>query len=185
MIDKQTIFEIQRLKNIGISTIETAEKLNLDKKTIARYRKNPVRSHMRKEKLKKLDPYRDHIKELINEFPRIKALVVLRQIKERGFEGEITIVRAYLRELRRTSIYKEPFIRFESDPGEQMQVDWGHFNSLEYEITKRKLYALAVIESHSRMLYVFFTHRSEAGGFASRPYQCICLFWRYTKRTGS
>ena len=158
MINKQQIFEIQRLKNIGISAIETAERLNLDIKTISRYRKNPVRSHMRKEMPKKLDPYRAHIKELFNEFPRIKAPVVLRQIEDKGFDGEITVVRAYLRELRRTSIYKEPFIRFESDPGEQMQVDWGHFNSLEYGTTKRKLYALAVIESHSRMLYVFFTH---------------------------
>jgi len=158
MIDKQKIFEIQRLKNIGISITESAERLNLDKKTIARYRKNPVRSHIRKEQPKKIDPYRNHIKELVDEFPRIKAPVVLRQITDKGFDGEITIVRAYLRELRRLSMYKEPFIRFESEPGEQMQVDWGHFNSLEYDLTRRKLYALAVIESHSRMLYVFFTH---------------------------
>ena len=39
-----------------------------------------------------------------------------------------------------------------------MQVDWGHFNSLSYKGGNRKLYALAVIESHSRMLYVTFTH---------------------------
>ena len=158
MIDKQIIFEIQRLKNIGISKADTAERLNIDRRTVALYRENPVRIHRRKEKPKLLDLYRDDIKELVNEFPRIKAPVVLRQIKAKGFQGEITLVRAYLREIRRLSIYKEPFIRFESDPGEQMQVDWGHFNFLEYGTTKRKLYALAVIESHSRMLYVFFTH---------------------------
>ncbi len=158
MIDKQTIFEIQRLKRIGLSKAETAERLNIDRKTVASYRENPVRIHRLKEKPKLIDPYRDDIKELVNEFPRIKAPVVLRQIKAKGFKGEITIVRTYLRELRRLSIYKEPFIRFESDPGEQMQVDWGHFNVLDYGSTKRKLYALAVIESHSRMLYVFFTH---------------------------
>jgi len=39
-----------------------------------------------------------------------------------------------------------------------MQVDWGHFDALSYGATKRKLYALAVIESYSRMLYVQFTH---------------------------
>ncbi len=158
MINKQIIFEIQRLKNIGISKTETAERLNIDRKTVASYIENPVRIHRRTEKPKLLDPYRDDIKELVNEFPRIKAPVVLRLIKAKGFEGEITLIRAYLRELRRLSIYKEPFIRFESEPGEQMQVDWGHFNSLEYGRTRRKLYALAVIESHSRMLYVFFTH---------------------------
>ncbi len=158
MIDKLTIFEIFRLKNIGLSKNEIAQKLQIHRQTVSQYLNNPVRSHKRKEKPKILDPYRDYIKELLTEFPRIKAPVVLRQIRAKGYSGEISLVRMYLRELRRTSLYKEPFIRFESEPGEQMQIDWGHFSSLEYETTKRKLYALAVIESHSRMLYVYFTH---------------------------
>jgi transposase len=54
--------------------------------------------------------------------------------------------------------YRHAFIRFESPPGKQMQIDWGHFGSLRYEDTMRKLYALAVIECYSRMLYVEFTH---------------------------
>jgi transposase len=51
-----------------------------------------------------------------------------------------------------------PFIRFESAPGQQMQIDWGHFGTLAYGDTLRKLYALAVIEGYSRMIYVEFTH---------------------------
>jgi hypothetical protein len=39
-----------------------------------------------------------------------------------------------------------------------MQIDWGHFGSLPYGSEHRKLYALAVVESYSRMLYVEFTH---------------------------
>ena len=39
-----------------------------------------------------------------------------------------------------------------------MQIDWGHFGSLSYGDIRRKLYALAVIESYSRMSYVEFTH---------------------------
>ena len=31
-----------------------------------------------------------------------------------------------------------------------MQIDWGHFDSLTYGITKRKLYCMAAIECHSR-----------------------------------
>ena len=46
-----------------------------------------------------------------------------------------------------------------------MQVDWGHFESLSYGKTKRKLNALAVVESHSRMLYVAFTHSQKQEAF--------------------
>jgi len=84
--------------------------------------------------------------------------VILQKIKTKGFDGEITIVRSLLRELRGRSGCREPFIRVESEPGQQMQVDWGHFQSLKYGEQPRKLYALAIIESHSRMLYVFFSH---------------------------
>ena len=71
---------------------------------------------------------------------------------------QITIVRDLLRKIRGSQKQRTAYIRFESEPGEQMQIDWGHFGSLIYGHTKRKLYALAVIECYSRMLYVEFTH---------------------------
>ena len=74
----------------------------------------------------------------------------------KGFTGGISILRSYLRTVRKKT--SRAFVRFESDPGEQYQADWGHFGSLDYGNTRRKLYCLAVIESHSRMLYLEFTH---------------------------
>jgi transposase len=53
---------------------------------------------------------------------------------------------------------REAFIRFESPPGKQTQIDWGHFGSLTYGSARRKLYAVSVVECCSRMLYVEFTH---------------------------
>jgi len=159
MINKRTIFEIHRLKDLRFSEREIAKSLNLDRSSVAKYLKNPdiLRKRTPQRPLK-LDPYHDLIKELVNQYPKIKAPVVLRKIEEKGFDGEITIVRDYLRNIRRYASGKKIFIRFESDPGVQMQIDWGHFGSLVYDGCQRKLYALAVIESHSRMLYVAFTH---------------------------
>ena len=159
MKNKRTIFEIHRLKDLGFSNRYIAETLNIDRATVSKYIANPEKVFVRNvQRPSKLDPYRDLIKELLDQHPKIKAPVVLRQIEDKGFEGEITIVRDYLRNLRRYRSGKQAFIRFESDPGVQMQIDWGHFGSLVYEGSRRKLYALAVIESHSRMLYVAFTH---------------------------
>lgn len=77
------------------------------------------------------------------------------------------IIRDYLQRIRPKN--KQAFIRFESAPGKQMQIDWGHFGSLVYGGAKRKLYALAVIEGYSRMLYVEFTHSQNQ----SALHQCM------------
>lgn len=159
MINKRTVFEMYRLKDFGFSRREIARQLNIDRATVAKYLDNPDPAPgKRAKRISKLEPYRDELADMLKQFPAIKAPVVMQRIKEKGFDGEITIVRNLLRQLRGQINYREPFIRFESDPGVQMQIDWGHFNSLSYKGGNRKLYALAVIESHSRMLYVTFTH---------------------------
>ncbi len=158
MIDKRTVFEIHRLKDMGFSARQIARSLNLDRDTVKKYVHDPdTKSNPRSERPSKLDPFRELIKDMIAQYPKVKAPVVLRQIQDKGFNGEITIIRDYLRHLKEGS-FQEPFIRFESLPGKQMQIDWGHFGSIAYGNTLRKLYALAVIEAHSRMLYVIFTH---------------------------
>ena len=159
MIDKRAIFEIHRLKDIGLSIREIAGHLRMDRGTVAKYLKDPYASPAKRtRKSSKLDPYSDLVSDMIKQYPAIKAPVVMQRIREKGFDGEISIVRALLRQLRGQSCHREPFIRVESEAGQQMQVDWGHFQSLKYGDVSRKLYALAVVESHSRMLYVFFSH---------------------------
>ncbi len=150
---------MHRLKGMGFSNRMIAGTLGLDRATVSKYIKEPdILPQNNVQRSSKLDPYRLIIKEMVEQYPKIKAPVVLRHIKERGFEGEVTIVRDYLRTLKRDATTRQAFIRFESDAGQQMQIDWGHFGSLIYGGTSRKLYALAVIESHSRMLHVSFTH---------------------------
>ena len=56
-----------------------------------------------------------------------------------------------------------------------MQVDWGHFGSLPYGDTRRKLYALVVIESFSRMLFVRFTHSQNQATL----HQCLLAAFRF------
>ena len=50
--------------------------------------------------------------------------------------------------------YQKPqraFVRMEPKPGERFEVDWGHFESLDYQGDQRKLYAFALVDGHSRM----------------------------------
>jgi len=174
MIDKRTVFEIHRLNNMQFSIRQIAGQLGLDRGTVRKYLEQPdITCQKRPDRVSKLDPYRDLIRQMINDYPQIKAPVVLQHIRVNGFAGEITIVRDYLRQIRQDK--KQAFIRFESRPGEQFQIDWGHFGSLAYDKSSRKLYALAVIESHSRMLFVVFTHSQNQATL----HQCLAAAFLY------
>jgi len=158
MIDRQTVFEIHRLHHLGWTERKIARELKLSRPTVKKYIENPNPQKPKIIRASKLDPYRDRIKSLLEQDPDVNAAVVLQRIAQDGFDGKITILRDYLRTLRGQQTLRTPFIRFESKPGQQMQIDWGHFGSLRYGDTSRKLYALAVIECYSRMAYVEFTH---------------------------
>jgi transposase len=158
MIDKRTIFEVHRLKHLGWSERKIARHLRIDRGSVKKYVTHPEAVQKRPNRTSKLYQYRDRIKALLDEDPTVSAPVVMQYLKEDGFDGKITIVRDYLRKLRGKRKQRIAYTRFESAPGEQMQIDWGHFGSLPYGDTRRKLYALVVIEAFSRMLYVRFTH---------------------------
>lgn len=176
MIDKRTIFEIHRLNNMQFTIRSIARQLGLDRGTVKKYLHQPdqVRQEL-PERPSKLDAFRGEIREMVNTYPRVKAPVIMQHIQKKGFTGEITIVRDYLRDLRQDLGHQQAFIRFESRPGEQFQMDWGHFGSLIYGKTSRKLYALAVIEAHSRMLYVVFTHSQDQATL----HQCLVHAFQY------
>ena len=159
MIDKRTIFEIHRLNDLGWSARKIARDLRLARTTVKKYLEEPAQSVVRRaHRGSKLDPYRELIDQFLEQDPEVKAPVVVQRLQSKGFDGKISIVRDYIQEKRGRIKHRAPFIRFESPPGKQVQIDWGHFGTLSYDDTKRKLYALAVTESHSRMLYVEFTH---------------------------
>lgn len=158
MIDQRTIFEIHRLANEGLSARGIARGLTLNRKTVVRYLTDPNPTRPVVKRASKLDAFKQEIERMLQIDPKASAVVIGQRIASLGFDGEITIVRDYLRKIRGRSKKRQPFIRFESAPGQQCQIDWGHFGSLTYGHTRRKLYCMAVVECHSRLLYLEFTH---------------------------
>lgn len=165
-IDKRTVFEIHRLKNLGWSHRKISKTLGISRDSVARYALNPERTAAKRSaRGGKLDGFRELIAELLDQDPDISATVVCQHLVERGFDGQVTIVRDELRRMRGTRRKRTAYSRFESPPGQQMQVDWGHFGTIDYDGTRRKLYALVVIEAYSRMLFVRFTHSQNQAAF--------------------
>jgi len=158
MLDKQLVFEIHRLKNAGLSVHGIADRLNLARRTVAKYLIHPDHALTPHRRGSKLDEFADVIAEFIKDAPDVKAPVVLQRLSALGYRGQISLVREYLRQRRGSRKQRQAFIRFESAPGEQMQIDWGEFGVLTYGQTHRKVYGLIVTECYSRMCFLGFTH---------------------------
>jgi transposase len=73
----------------------------------------------------KLDPYKQYIDERVKAAAPdwIPATVLLRELKALGYPGGYSILKDYLAALRPV-VEPEPLVRFETDPGRQMQADF-------------------------------------------------------------
>jgi len=158
MIDKRTLFEMHRLAHEGLSMRHIARTVGLHRETVSKYLHDPHPQRAPLTRASKLDPFKDEMDRLLEIDPTVSAVVMRQRLADQGFDGGIGIVRTYLQGLRAAAKKRRPVIRFESAPGVQCQIDWGHFGSLTYGATTRKLYCLGVVECHSRLLYVEFTH---------------------------
>jgi transposase len=158
MITERTIFEIHRLHHQGCSIRKIARTLALSRDTVAKYLTHPERQRPLLPRPSKLDPFKEEIARLLAIDPEVSAEVMRQRLAPLGFDGRNTILKDYLRAVRPAKKPRRAFIRYESPPGEEIQIDWGHFGSLPYGNAHRKLYCQALIECHSRMLYLEFTH---------------------------
>ncbi|MCX8986243.1 DDE-type integrase/transposase/recombinase, partial [Citrobacter portucalensis] len=76
---------------------------------------------------------------------------IAREIMELGYRGGLTILREFIRS-QTLPVQAEPVVRFETEPGRQMQVDWGTMRN-----GKSPLHAFVAVLGYSRMLYIEFT----------------------------
>ena len=158
MMERRCVFEIHKLAGQGLSMRKIAKALGISRDSVAKYLRDPLPERSPSQRASKLDPYKEEILHLLDMDPKASAQVILQRISTKGFTGKITIVRDFLAAVRPKPSARQAFIRFESLAGEQMQIDWGHFGSLTYGRTPRKLSCLSVLECHSRLLYLEFTH---------------------------
>lgn len=83
-----------------------------------------------------LAPYHARIAELIAQHPELSAVRVTEEISKHGYEGEVSLVRRYVRRIRpaRGRVYQEALW----EPGDAMQVDWGDCGSIRIGQSTRR-----------------------------------------------
>src|ERR1700756_5122050 len=158
MLTADQINRHHRLHAEGWSLRRMERHLHMDLRTIKKYLVAPDQKAARRPRASKLDAFRPAIDELLQQDPQARAAMIAQRVKPLGFAGGRTILQEYVREHRPVPAIPRAFVRMEPNAGERFEVDWGHFGALDYSGDKRKLYAFALVEAHSRMLYLEFTH---------------------------
>jgi transposase len=102
-----------------------------------------------------IELYVPFLLETLGRYPRIAASRLYAMLRERGYSGGPDHVRHVVRGLRpRRS--PEAFLRLSTLPGEEAQVDWGHFGMIEVGRARRQLMAFVMVLSYSRRIFLRF-----------------------------
>ena len=132
MLRGSDLQEITGMKREGLSVRAISRLTGYDRKTVRKYlvkRETAPRYGPREKETSKLDPHKAYLED------RLKAgvwnaQVLLRELRQRGYEGGYTILKDWLQPQRAAGM-ATAVRRFETPPGKQAQVDWGHLGYLE------------------------------------------------------
>lgn len=158
MLNKEIRMDIKQLHREGHSIKEIARMTGYSRNTIRKILRNGYDdSEARQKRKSKLDDYKGYIESKFKEGRPVGR--ILKDIKQMGYTGEKTQVYRFLQPFRREVKRREKLtVRYETAPGEQAQVDWGHCGHIiDLDGKKKKLYVFAYVLSYSRACYVEFT----------------------------
>lgn len=103
----------------------------------------------------RIDPFRGFILATLDTYPSLTAARLYAMVCERGYRGSGEHFRHCIATLRPRPA-AEAYLRLRTLPGEQAQVDWGHFGHLQIGRARRPLMAFVMVLSHSRQIFLRF-----------------------------
>ncbi len=160
MVKLEGVVMILDLHRQGLTVTEIARQCGLDRKTVRRTIERglePPTYGPRKPRPTLLDPFTGYLRERVMAYPGLTGSRLLRELKERGYEGGYTAVTDFLRKVR--PIVDPPFeVRFETAPGEQGQVDFARFNVVftDEPTTPRIVWLFSMVLGYSRLIWARF-----------------------------
>lgn len=111
-----------------------------------------------------LDPFLPFVRETLKQFPGLTASRLYAMVRERGYPGGPDHFRHLIAHYRPRP-QPEAYLRLRTLPGEQAQVDWGHFGKLTIGKATRTLMAFVMVLSFSRQIFLRFTLDARMSNF--------------------
>jgi len=164
MVSTEECMEIWALKRQGYSNRAIARKLGIHRKTVKKYLEGPEFPEYQAEKRKSgLEPYHGMIGDWLSaedyQATRIHEMVV-----QQGYQGSYETVKRHVREIKERRD-RLAYLRFETLPGQQAQMDFGDFQIVSPGGTALTLYVFVMVLGYSRHMYVEFVQRCTMTAF--------------------
>jgi transposase len=128
MLNQEDYMKIKVLSERGVYQKDIAEELGVHPKTVSRALKRQGAPKRAKQKrVTKLDGYKATVDRLLAEGVW-NGRVILREIQAQGYTGGETMLRLYIAP-KRVLRQGKATVRYETEPGEQLQSDWGEIET--------------------------------------------------------
>jgi transposase len=145
--------EINQLKREGLSILAISNLTGYDRKTIRKYLLGPAGRPVygpRAAPESKLEPFKAYLGERL-QVGVWNGRVLLRELRCRNYRGGYTILTDWLRP-QREAAQASAVRRYETGPGRQAQVDWGHLGSLATGDKEQQLWGFTITLGYSRRM---------------------------------
>ena len=160
MIRKEDFAVIRALHQCGVYQKDIAAELNVHPKTVSRALQRQGAPEREWEKRgSKLDAYKGRVDQLLSEGVW-NAVVILREIRAEGYEGGYSILLEYIQP-KRVLRLNQATVRFETEPGKQLQSDWGEV-VVEIGGMRRKVHFIVNELGYSRRFHFWCTESEDA-----------------------
>ncbi len=166
MISKGAYMDIRSLNKQGYSNRQIARVTGVDRRTVGKYLKEDEKPMYKKIKRKsKLDEYKGLVESWLKQ-EDYQASRIYELLQVQGFAGSYDIVRRHVGKIKKHRD-REAYIRYETMPGQQAQVDFGDFQIKERDGSLKTVYAFVMTMGYSRHMYVEFIERCTLPNFLS------------------
>ena len=173
MISWEVYMDIIALHRQGLSERKISEKLGRHRKTVKKciqegqmpkYRKSSRRESI-------LAPFYQVIDDFLEE-DDYRATWIYQRIKQLGYAGGYDTVKLHVRKVKK-KLRRQAFIRFETIPGLQGQMDWADFKVADLHGGSFRVYLFVLVLGFSRAMFAMFVDRCTLQAFMDAHIQAF------------
>jgi transposase len=165
MVRRDEVMEIMYLDRQGVSQREIARRLGIARKTVTRYlaQGGERKAYDTRARESAMAPYREQVLAWLEEGHH--GVWMHERLVVQGYKGSLRTLQRFVRGEGK-KLVRKAFLRFETEPGRQAQVDFGELALVDGDGLKTdKLYLFLMVMGYSRKRYAEVLWRPDLPSF--------------------